>query len=183
MALFKRFLIMVLASSKGGQTAAISAIVASGFEEVLLRAFMPQIDRALNKLLGKPPIAGGAAELQRLGWIAEINIAMICELNAIVVSSIAVVILENHKNILDLGYSYAGDGHADGAGDISTTSAGLVMMQLLMELGTEIFVDFFAMITELLHGIDITSFFDYVSNAHYFAPVECFMRRALCVDL
>ena len=76
MALVKRFLIMVLAgSSAKGQTAAVMAIVATGFQEVVLRAFMPKMDHALNRWMGRPPIVGAARELQRLGWVAEINIA------------------------------------------------------------------------------------------------------------
>ena len=43
---------------------------------MLIRAFLPQIDRAINQWMGRPPIAGRARELQRLGWVAEINIGM-----------------------------------------------------------------------------------------------------------
>ena len=95
--------------------------------------------------------------LQRLVWACDANQSAVAELNAILVSSFAQLVLQRHAQLLALGYVV--DTPLDGVS---------VFVQLIIELTLEVGVDMVAMWAETEHGIPVTHYFRLVRSSKYF---------------
>ena len=113
----------------------MACIAAAAIEEALTRGFLVEIDGLARRLQGKPPLRSDELRLQRLVWMCDINQSVIAELNAIVLSSVAQIVLEPHATAFALGYG----------GPKNELNKANVFVQLLVELGLEIVVDNTAM--------------------------------------
>ena len=103
MAIYRRLMLL----NMGSPDATIAAVVAASIEEALERGFLVEIDRALRRVRGQPELQGDELQLQRLVWMCDANQSAIAELNAILVSSFAQLVLERHAQLLALGYATA----------------------------------------------------------------------------
>ena len=153
MACFRRFLLLNI----GDRRLTIYAIVLTGGEEAATRACMPLIDAAIRKKRGQEKLKGDALDLQKVAWMNTINLQMIAEFNAIILSSVAYIVFAKHRYIFNFGY---------GNVEKDVLGGGLVFIQLLLELGTEILVDHVAMRMEnYSHDIPVTRYFSWLKSA------------------
>ncbi len=72
--------------------------------ESLERGFLVEFDTAIRTWRDMPKLKGNELRLQQLVWMCDANQSAVAELNAIVVSSFAQVLLQRHGVILALGY-------------------------------------------------------------------------------
>ena len=129
----------------GSPNSTLIAIVGTSIEEAVERGFLVEFDTALRRWRGMPKLEGDELKLQRLVWTCDANQSAIAELNAIVVSSLAQILLQRHAAIFALGY---------GVG--VPLDVAVVFVQLLVELALEVGVDSVAMWAESEHGIGVT---------------------------
>ena len=153
MAFFRRFMLLNI----GTQEATIAAIVGASIEESLERGFLVEFDTAIRTWRDMPKLKGNDLRLQQLVWMCDANQSAVAELNAIVVSSFAQVLLQRHGVILALGYT---------AGE--PLDVALVFVQLMIELTLEIAVDIVAMWAESEHGIPVTHYLSLVQSSKVF---------------
>ena len=66
---------------------------------------MVEMDTSIRQWRGKPVLKDDALRLQQLIWMCDANQSAIAELNAIVVSSFAQVVLERHAHVLPYPHS------------------------------------------------------------------------------
>ena len=94
--------------------------------------------------------------------------AMLTELNAIFISSIAYIAMQENGFAFNFGYEYTG-------GTVSAaTTGGVVFVQLLLELTTEVFVDHVAMKAEVqAHDIPVTYFYRILQTPFAFSFHAC----------
>ena len=106
---------------------------------------------------GLDELEGDELRLQCLVWMCDANQSAVAELNAILVSSFAQLVLQRHAQLLALGYV------------VGTPLDGVsVFVQLLIELTLEVGVDMVAMWAETEHGIPVTHYFRLVRSSKYF---------------
>ena len=153
MAIYRRLMLL----NMGTPEATIAAVVAASIVEALERGFLVEIDRALRRLRNLPELQGDELRLQRLVWMCDQNQSAIAELNGILVSSFAQIVLERHSQLLALGYAVG-----------EPLDATVVFVQLMVELTLEVGVDMVAMWAETEHGIPVTHYFRLVRSAKYF---------------
>ena len=153
MAIYRRLMLL----NMGSPDATIAAVVAASIEEALERGFLVEIDGALRRMRGQLELHGDELRLQRLVWMCDTNQSAIAELNAILISSFAQLLLERHAQVLAIGYT---------AG-IPLNSVG-VFVQLMVELTLEVGVDIVAMWAETEHGIPVTHYFLLIHSAKFF---------------
>ena len=91
MAFLRRFLLLNMKN----KTAQVVAVIATGLEEALARAWMPQIDAFFRKITGKEPLQGVSLKVQNIVWMVNANQAMIAEIIAIFVSSITYILMQH----------------------------------------------------------------------------------------
>ena len=130
MAYFRRFMLL----NMGSPEATIAAIVGASVEESLERGFLVEIDIKIRQWRGKLKLEGDELRLQQLVWMCDANQSAVAELNAILVSSFAQVLLERHSVILALGYTAR-----------EPLDVAVVFVQLMVELTLEMAVDIVAM--------------------------------------
>ena len=104
----------------------MACIAAAAVEEALSRGFLVEIDGFARRLQGKPPLKGDELRMQQLVWMCDINQSVIAELNAIVLSSVAQIVLEPHAKAFALGFDPS-----------KPLDKVRVFVQLLLELGLE----------------------------------------------
>ena len=153
MAFFRRFMLL----NMGSPDATIAAVVAASMEEAVERGFLVEFDQALRKLRGMPKLQGDELRLQRLVWMCDANQSAIAELNAILVSSFAQILLGRHAQFIALGYTPG-----------EPLDPVVVFVQLLVELALEAAVDMIAMWSEKEHGIPVTHYFRLVHSSKFF---------------
>jgi len=141
----------------GSPNAILTAVVGTSIEEALERGFLVEFDRALRSMQDKPELEGDELRLQRLVWMTDANQSAIAELNAIMLSSFAQLLLQRQTQLIALGYAVGVDLDAVG-----------VLVQLMIELTLEVGVDMVAMWAETEHGIPVTHYFRLVRSAKYF---------------
>jgi hypothetical protein len=153
MAIYRRLMLL----NMGSPDATIAAVVAASIEEALERGFLVEFDRALRNLQGKAELEADELRLQRLVWMCDANQSGVAELNAILVSSFAQLLLEPYGQLIALGYAV----------DAPLNAVG-VLVQLMIELTLEVGVDMVAMWAETEHGIPVTHYFRLVRSSKYF---------------
>jgi hypothetical protein len=153
MAIYRRLMLL----NMGSADATIAAVVAASIEEALERGFLVEFDRALRNLQGKPELEPDELRLQRLVWMCDANQSGVAELNAILVSSFAQILLEPYGQLIALGYAV----------DAPLNIVGM-LVQLMIELTLEVGVDMVAMWAETEHGIPVTHYFRLVRSSKYF---------------
>ena len=157
----------------GSPSATIAAIAGASIEEAIERGFLVEFDSALRRWRGKPELQGEELRLQQLVWMCDANQSAIAELNAIVISSFAQVLLQQHAVILALGYV------ADAPLDIA-----VIFVQLMVELTLEVAVDCVAMWAETEHGIPVTHYLTLVqSGGKVFIFQSATAVMTLCLTL
>ena len=144
MCFFRRFMLL----SVGSRKLTFVAIIFSSVEEALMRSYLVEMDLFMQRLLGNSKLTKDELRLQRLVWMVDINLSAICEIVAIILSSLAYIMLEPLKLAFDLGYE-------------SHQLAGAVFVQLLLELGLEMLVDLSAMWAETAHKIPVLEYFEW----------------------
>ena len=154
MAIYRRLMLLNI----GDADATIAAVVAASIEEALERGFLVEVDGAIRRWRGLTELQGGELRLQQLVWMCDTNQSAVAEVNAILLSSFAQLLLEPHAQFMALGYVVA-DGRSD---------AVVVFLQLLIELMLEVGVDMVAMWAETEHGIPVTYYFRLVRSSKYF---------------
>ena len=158
MAYYRRFMLL----NMGSPTATLAAVVAASLEEALERGFLVEFDTALRRWRGQPELQAAELRLQRLVWMCDANQSAVAELNAIVVTSLAQILLERHAAVLALGY-VAG----------TPLDVAVVFVQLLLELALEVAVDQVAMWAETEHGVPVTHYFTLVRSSKAFLFHAC----------
>ena len=153
MAIYRRLMLL----NMGSTDATIAAVVAASIEEALERGFLVEFDRALRNLQGKAELEADELRLQRLVWMCDANQSGVAELNAILVSSFAQILLEPYGQLIALGYAV----------DVPLNIVGM-LVQLMIELTLEVGVDMVAMWAETEHGIPVTHYFRLVRSSKYF---------------
>ena len=153
MAMFRRLMLL----SMGDSSATLFAVVAASIEESVTRGFLVEFDCTIRRVRGLPELKGDSLTLQRLVWMCDANQSAIAELNAILVSSFAQLLLERHAQLLALGYTVS-----------APLDAVVVLVQLMIELTLEVGVDMMAMWAETEHGIPVTHYFRLVRSSKYF---------------
>ena len=153
MAIYRRLMLLDM----GSPEATIAAVVGASIEEATERGFLVEFDRALRRWRGQPELEGDELRLQRLVWMCDANQSAIAELNAIMTSTFAQLLLERHAQLLALGYTVG-----------EPLDAVVVFVQLLVELALEVVVDMVAMWAEIEHGIPVTHYFRLVRSSKYF---------------
>merc|ERR1712167_176538 len=87
--------------------------------------------------------------------MADTNLSILAELIAIVLSSVAFILLEPHAYAFDLGYEPG-----------APLVVGTIFAQLLFELIVEAVVDSVAMWAEAEHRIDVPAYFSWTRSAY-----------------
>ena len=64
--------------------------------------YVVEIDEFLRARMGKPLLEGEELELQRVVWMADSNMGMVAELNAIFLARFMFVIFEQDKYVIGL---------------------------------------------------------------------------------
>ena len=130
MAFYRRFMLL----NMGDPALTAAAIAFASLEEAASRSFLVEIDAALRSLAGKGPLEGANLAVQRVVWAADAAMSVVAEFVAILVSTIAFVVLEPHGRHVMLGYV------ADERPDLAT-----VMLLLFFEIAMEVATDAVAM--------------------------------------
>ena len=158
----------VMLLNLGNPSSTILTIVFSSLEEALMRAFLVDIDTGIRKIMGKPELVGRNLKMHRLIWSIDVTQSSIAEFVAIIVSTLAFILLEPHAMAINFG-------HIPG----EEVLFGLIFIQLMIELLLEGIVDAAALWAEHEHGIPVAECFEktnsmFVFLMHFAGCIGCF---------
>ena len=140
--------------SIGDKRLTIIAIVVTAVEEALLRATLVQRDLWFRRVRGQRSLTDAEQKVANIVEMAAINNSMLIELNAIFLARFMFVILEQDKYVVDLGYSVNGN----------EAAAGVLLVNLFLEVFGECAVDYVALWSEAQEGIPVHQYFEYLNK-------------------